>query len=148
MGIAFPDELGRVALELLQTELYTVFHHHLEAARLAEAADRRGDDDNDQGFLDPRQLAVEVGDDVILVEGFAPIFPALVHDERRGDIGDVGEIQDREASDVDPGIDPYGFLQDGVDLLRHLYRSRLGSAFGEVGPRVASTRTRTGPASR
>src|SRR5499433_2131670 len=43
--IPFLDQLVRVALEFRQTEARAIFHHHLEAARLAEATDRRRDDD-------------------------------------------------------------------------------------------------------
>src|SRR4029077_18991419 len=83
IGISLLHELGCSALQLGQAQASTVLHHHLEAARLAEAPDRRRNGDEEEGFLDLAQLTVEAGDDPLLAQGFAPFLPALVHDECR-----------------------------------------------------------------
>src|SRR5207245_4007774 len=95
-GVPLLYERGVLARELAQAEAPAVLHHHLEAAGLAEAADGRRNHYEGQRFLDSGEVAVETGDDPILGQPLAALAPVLVHDERRGDVRDVGEIEDRE----------------------------------------------------
>src|SRR5262245_65699571 len=112
MGIARLDDLGRTPLQLGQVQASTVLHHHLEAARLAQPTNRRWDGDEDEGFLDVAQLAVEAGDDLVLAQGGTPFLPVLVDDEGRRIVRDGREVQDGEAPDWDPGAHGARLLWD------------------------------------
>ena len=120
LRISLLDEFVRGPLELGQTESAAVFNHQLETSRLAQSPDRRRNHHKSLRFLDSGKLAVDVRDDPVLVQGGAPFFPVLINDEGRRDIGHIGAVQYRQTPDVDPEIDSRGFLEDGIDFVRHL----------------------------
>src|SRR6185503_21027580 len=72
-------EVGGGPLQLGQAETLTVLHHHLEAAGLSQAPDRRRDHDEGERLLDAVQLTVQPGYDLLLGQGAASLLPALVH---------------------------------------------------------------------
>ena len=59
--------------------------------------------------------------------------PVLVHDERRGDVRDVGEVEDREPADGHPSRQPVGLLEERGDLVRDRARPGLRGALGQDG---------------
>lgn len=111
------DQFLRCLVELGKAHRAAVLDHHLEATGLAEATDRRGDDDEDERLLNLRELFLQARDDVVLAEIGTTLAPVVVPDER-GDRGrQVRAVQNRQTADRHPAIDTRFLRDDGVDLV-------------------------------
>ncbi len=131
---ALGDDVLHLAVERLVAEIAAILHLHAEAADGAQALHGRWREDGDEGVLDLRELAVEVGGDGIGREGrVLALIEGLERGEDDAAVRAVGEAVDRQAGEGHGVLHARVLAGDVRHALDHVLGTIQGGGVRQLG---------------